>query len=293
MTLEKSLNINNAFFTTSKLASGLYIVSTPIGNIEDITIRALRVLKSCDVIACEDTRVTNKLLNYYDIFSKLICYNDFSNENDRKKIIQLIKCDKSVALVSDAGTPLISDPGFKLVRDIKDNNLNIFSVPGASSVISALTLSGLPTDKFTFIGFLPPRKDSRIKCLKQISEVKNIYVFFESAKRLVKTLTDMSEVFPSSVVSVNREITKKFEESRNGLALDLLAYYTKKPPKGEVVLILDNNCDIVINDDDLINIIKEKNHDMSPKELCKYISDKYGLNKKAVYQKILDVKNED
>ena len=190
----------------------LTIISLPIGNLKDITIRALEELESSDLIFCEDTRTTIKLLNHYNIKNKLMSYHEHSDVKTRKFIIDEIENGKNVSLVSDAGTPLISDPGYKLVKELKKRNLRVTSCPGPSSPIAAITLSGLPSDKFLFSGFLPVKVKAKKDYLEELKNIKSTLIFFESSNRIIKTLETILEIFGNRKISICRELTKKFEE---------------------------------------------------------------------------------
>lgn len=276
--------------TASKVTAGLYITATPIGNIKDLTLRALDVLKSVDVIACEDTRTTQKLLSHYGIHTKVIPYHDHSTEQTREHILRRIEQGESVALVSDAGTPLISDPGYKLVRMAQERNLAVTTLPGASSVLAALTLSGLPTNRFLFEGFLPPRQQARIKVLIPLKPLPATLVFFEAARRLTETLEDMLAVFGNREVAVVREITKFFEETRRAPLQELLPHYQQQgDPKGEVVIVVappEEQADENTLDDALAKALLT----MSVKEAAQFVSAQTGLPKKQVYARALEMK---
>jgi len=222
-----------------KYKAGLYIVSTPIGNLEDITFRAISLLKAADKIYCEDTRVTKKLLAKYSIKSPLKIYNDFSNDNTRKKILSEINDGMILALVSDAGTPSISDPGFLLIRESIKKNIEIICLPGPTALIPALVMSGLPSEKFVFEGFLPKKKgrDSR---LKELAIEKRTVILYESPLRVIKTLQDLKEFFGSDRrISLSREISKIYEETYRGTIEDAIAHLSHKNPKGEFVICID------------------------------------------------------
>lgn len=215
----------------------LYIVSTPIGNLKDITLRAIETLKSVDMIAAEDTRHTKILLDAYDIQKPL---SSFFEHNEIKKIdhfIGLLKMGRKIALVTDAGTPGISDPGFTMVRAAQENGIPITVIPGVSACITALTASGLPTHRFLFEGFLTPKSGSRQNRLKALKDQEATLIFYESSHRLLKTLKDMQEVWDDPVIVVARELTKKFEEVRKDKTSGLLAHFTQHTPKGEFVLL--------------------------------------------------------
>lgn len=214
----------------------LYLISTPIGNLEDISFRAIRILKKVDLIAAEDTRRTRRLLNHYKIQNKLISYHDQNKKSKTYKLITLLKQGKHIALVSDAGTPGISDPGFYLVRECIKNNIKIIPVPGASSILAALTCSGLPTDKFSFYGFLPKTRGKKEKALVEISD--HTAIFFESPYRISKTLELMTELIPDYNIVIARELTKKFEEFVRGKPKEVLEHFQNKPVKGEFVLLI-------------------------------------------------------
>src|SRR3989338_2607283 len=191
---------------------GLYIAATPIGNLEDITLRALRILKEVDLILAEDTRRTMKLLSHYSIRNRIDSFNEFNKRRKTPYIISLLKQNKEIAVVSDSGTPGISDPGFYLVRECIKNGIKVIPIPGASSVISALVVSGLPTDRFSFFGFIPKKESQKRKFLEKISGMDGTIVLFESPHRLIKTLKAMSETAPNFSMVLAREMTKKFEE---------------------------------------------------------------------------------
>ena len=268
------------------LEPGLYIISLPIGNAKDITIRALEYLEKTDEIYCEDTRVTRKLLSIYEIKKKLNIYHDHNGEYVRPKIIKKIKGGKSIGIVSDAGTPLISDPGYKLVLSAKKEGLHVTSCPGPSAPITALTLSGLPTDSFYYLGFLPLKKKTRDKSLNEVKNLKTSLLIFETSKKINKTLNDLLLILGNREISVCREMTKKFEEIITGRIEDILPILEKKDLKGEIVIVVgaqeeqENN--ININE-----IIDNYKGEYSPSELAKIISNKTGLSKRVIYNKIV------
>lgn len=223
----------------SKPQPGLYLVATPIGNARDITLRALDVLKSADLIACEDTRVTAKLLAIYGIRATQIAYHDHNAEKIRPRILQALREDKIVALVSDAGTPLVADPGYRLVREAAAAGLPVTAVPGASAVLTALSLAGLPTDRFLFVGFLPERGAERRRVLGELAPVPASLVMFESPRRLAESLADAARMLGDRPAAVARELTKKFEEVRRDTLAALAAHYaTAGEPRGEIVLVV-------------------------------------------------------
>lgn len=223
----------------STLAPGLYVTATPIGNASDITLRALDVLRAADIVLCEDTRVTSRLFAIYGIEAKMMPYHDHNAAEMRPRILERLASGARIALVSDAGTPLISDPGFKLVREAVAEGHNVTTLPGASSVMAALTLAGLPTDRFLFSGFLSAKQEARRRELGELAPVPATLIFLESANRLAASLADMAEALGSREAAVARELTKRFEEVRRGSLEELAAHYEKAgPPKGEIVIVV-------------------------------------------------------
>lgn len=216
----------------------LYLVSTPIGNLEDITLRALRVLKEVELIAAEDTRRTRRLLRHYQISRPLISYHDHNKETRSPSLLEKLNSGKSLALVSDAGTPGISDPAFYLVRLAIQHGVPVVPVPGPSALISALIVSGLPPDRFAFEGFLPAKSGRRRRKLKALAGEERTILFFESPYRLKRTLEDILEIMGDRRATVARELTKKFEEVTRGTVTQLLEHYGEKKPRGEVVIVL-------------------------------------------------------
>ena len=221
--------------------SKLFIVPTPIGNLGDITFRAIETLKSVNLILAEDTRTSLKLLKHYKINSKIESYHMHNEHKKADSIINKITEGNTIALISDAGTPSISDPGFLLVRECIKNNIEIECLPGATALITALVISGLPSDKFLFEGFLPAKK-GRTKRLKELSNEKKTIIFYESPHRILKTLKDFSNYFsPEKQVSVSREITKIYENTFRGTIDESIEHFEKNKPKGEFVIVLSTN----------------------------------------------------
>ncbi len=217
----------------------LYIVSTPIGNLSDITFRAVDTLKNVDLIAAEDTRHTRILTNHYDIQTPLTSYFEHNKIKKADYLINLLKEGKSVALVTDAGTPGISDPGYRLIRLAKDNAIPVSVIPGACALIAALSLSGLASNNFVFEGFLPVKSQSRKNKLRSFHKEDRIVIIYESPHRILKTLGDIQEVLNDPVIVCAREITKKFEQVLEGSASVILAHFMETKPKGEFVLLID------------------------------------------------------
>ena len=220
----------------------LYIVSTPIGNLKDITLRAIETLKTVDLIAAEDTRHTRILLDAYRIQKPLTSFFEHNQIKKADHLIGLLKTGKSIAVVSDAGTPGISDPGFLMVRRALENNVPITVIPGVSACISALTASGLPAHRFIFEGFLPPKSGARRNRLTALKGQEATIIFYESPHRLLKTLKDMRDVWDDPAIVVARELTKKFEEIRKDKASRLIEHFTLHAPKGEFVLLVSHQC---------------------------------------------------
>ena len=274
-----------------KLKPGLYIISLPIGNSKDITIRAIEYLQSVDEIYCEDTRVTNKILSIYKIKKSLKNYHDHNGKKVRPEIIKKIKDGKTIALVSDAGTPLISDPGYKLVSELKAKDLYVTAAPGASSPITALTLSGLPTNSFYFLGFLPAKDQSRKNLIEGLKSLKTTIILFESANKINKTLQDLIDILGNREMAICREMTKKFEEIITGKISDIAQKIVSKKLKGEIVIVLygDNKKDQEINLDEIINSFEGE---YRPSELAKIISDQTGFSKSIIYNKIIRLKED-
>lgn len=215
------------------------MVPTPIGNLEDITLRAINVLKEADMILAEDTRVSSKLLHHLEIEKKLMAHHKFNEHKTVNSLVSRLQQGNKIAMISDAGTPGISDPGFLLVRACVENNIDVECLPGATALIPALAVSGLPTEKFVFEGFLPQKK-GRQKRLLQLAEEPRTIVFYESPYRLVKALTQFSEFFGSDRrAAVCRELTKLYEEVKRGTVTELAEYYTANPPKGEIVIVVE------------------------------------------------------
>ena len=220
------------------LQPGLYVVATPIGNLRDITLRALDTLRAADIILAEDTRQTRKLLEAYDIRTPLSPYHDHNAAKRVPGVIKDLESGKVAALVSDAGTPLVSDPGFKLVRAAVEAGIDVFPLPGASAVLAGLVKSGLPSDRFMFAGFLPPKSGARKTALEEFTSIKATLIFFETGPRIAACLKDMSGVLGERDVVLTRELTKHYEEARHGSFESLIESVKADPPRGELVLLV-------------------------------------------------------
>lgn len=224
---------------TAPLPAGLYIIATPIGNLGDMTLRAIETLRRVDIIACEDTREAGKLASAYGIKTPRVPYHDHNAARERPRLIAQMQEGRAVGLISDAGTPLVSDPGYKLVEAAVAAGVMVTTVPGASACLSALQLSALPSDRFMFAGFLPPKAGARQAALQDVAAVPATLIFYETAPRLAESLADMAKVLGDRPAAVVREITKKFEEARRGTLLSLATHYEEAgPPKGEIVVVV-------------------------------------------------------
>lgn len=219
----------------------LYLVATPLGNLADITHRAIEVLSNVELIACEDTRHTRKLLQHYGISTKTISYHEHNEQERARQLVELLREGKDVAVVSDAGTPSISDPGFRLVRAAIENGLAVVPVPGPSALISALIAAGLPTDEFFFGGFLPAKTNARRTKFTEIKSVPGTLIFYEAPHRLAGTLRDAYEILGEREAVVARELTKLHEELRRGRLSELAEHYSNEEPRGEIVVLIDRN----------------------------------------------------
>lgn len=267
----------------SKVA-GLYIVSTPIGNLADITIRALQVLKSADFIYCEDTRQTKKLLQHYGVDTRLEIYHDHNAAKTRPKILEQLQSQQMIALVTDAGTPLVSDPGFKLVREVAQAGYKIIPVPGSSAILAGLVGAGLPSDQFHFAGFVDNKK------FDELIKINSTLIFYESPKRLVASLELMAKTFAGRTVCVCRELTKIYEEFKRGNFDEVIHYYKKTTPKGEVVILLSPPSNQKIEAKDIEQELRSLLKDYKLKEASEIIATKYGISKKTVYELGIKIK---
>jgi 16S rRNA (cytidine1402-2'-O)-methyltransferase len=281
------------FRVDPRLKPGLYIVSTPIGNLRDITLRALDVLASVDAIWAEDTRVTGKLLSAYGVSARLRPYNDHNGAEARPGILADLESGKRVALVSDAGTPLVSDPGFKLVREAVERGLGVIAIPGASAPLAALAVAGLPTDRFLFAGFPPPRSAARLKIFAELKSVRSTLVFFEGPSRLAESLADMAAAFGPRSGVVARELTKMFEETRRGTLAELAEHYASEgPPRGEIVVLVGPPSGAAEGDEDALDAaILAADATRPLKEVAAEIAGRLGLKRRDVYERALELRD--
>ncbi len=266
----------------------LYIVATPLGNLEDITFRALRVLKEVSVVACEDTRRTVKLLNKYEIRTPLAIYHDYNKQRASLGILRRLRDGENVALVSDAGTPAISDPGYELVRDAITEGVHIEVIPGPSALISALVVSGLPTDHFTFEGFLPNRKEKRRKALSALAEETRTMIFYESPNRIAAFLSEAAGIMGDRRACVVRELTKIHEEILRGTLPELAAQMgARESVLGEVTLVVAGaSKTIELSVEDIVEAALQ-DASGSSRDLAREISERTGLSRKEVYAEVM------
>jgi len=272
----------------------LYIIATPIGNLEDMTYRAVRILGEVDLIAAEDTRHSLKLLNHYGISKPLTSYFDHNQQFKGERILNALRRGKSVALISDAGTPCISDPGFQLVRDAVAGNIPVIPVPGACAAVTALSASGLPTDNFTFAGFPPSRQGKRRTFLSDMSALPGTLVLYEAPHRLVSTLSDICEVLGERQVIVARELTKIFEEFIRGTASEIIAAVSQEVVRGEVVILIAPGKITPQESEPLENVLRRLMAEgtLSIKDIAKQAAVISAVSRSEAYAEALRLKNE-
>ena len=266
----------------------LYIIATPIGNLEDITLRALRVLREVDWIACEDTRQTRKLLEHFGIAKPMFSYHDHNEAARAAELVERLNSGGSGALVSDAGTPLISDPGYRLVRAAIAAGISVVPIPGASAVVSALSAAGLPTDAFRFCGFLPPKSSQRRKILEQLKPDTATVIFYETPHRILEALDDVTAVMGPRPVVVARELTKLHEEFLRGTAAEVRAVLASRPSvKGEITLLIGKTDVVQADDTPLEDAVHAAEQQGLPRmEAIKQVARQRGLSKREVYRLI-------
>jgi 16S rRNA (cytidine1402-2'-O)-methyltransferase len=270
------------------LAPGLHVVATPIGNLRDITLRALETLAAADLIACEDTRVTRKLIDHYGITTPLTPYHEHNATQARPKILARLAAGAAVALVSDAGTPLISDPGFKLAREAGAAGHMVTALPGASAVLAALAVSGLPTDRFVFEGFLPAREAQRRKRIAELKGIAATLVLFETGPRIAAALADLSAALGARAAAVCRELTKLYEEVRRGDLASLARHYAaSEEPRGEIVIVIAPPGAPAADAADLDALLRQALRRVSVKEAVGEIAAVTGRPRREVYQRAL------
>lgn len=272
------------------LPPGLYLVATPIGNLRDMSFRGLDTLSAASLVVCEDTRVSGKLLAYFGISKPLLPYNDHNAERQRGPILKKIRDGEAVAFINDAGSPLVSDPGYKLVRECIESGLSVTAIPGAASPIAALQLSGLPSDQFCFTGFLPPKSTARRKALEAWKSVDATLIAFETAPRLADALGDIRAVLGEREVAVAREITKLHEETRRGKVSELIEFYEKNgAPKGEIVLVIGTAPPAALSEDEIKARLHKLLKTMSKAEAAASVAADTGWPRKKVYDLALEI----
>ena len=272
------------------LAPGLYVVATPIGNLRDITLRALDVLAAADLVLAEDTRVAGKLLSVYGLSAKLERYDDHAAERSLPKAMAALADGKRVALISDAGTPLVSDPGYRLVRDAAAAGLPVFPIPGASAVLAGLSVAGLPTDRFLFAGFPPPKSAARRTFFEELSPLRATLVFFEGASRLAASLADMAAVFGPREAVVCRELTKLYETLYRGPLTVLAADPRLDAPKGEIVILVGPGHAAIATAGDIDTALADALQRLRPAEAAAEVAKALGLSRRDVYQRAMEMR---
>ncbi len=266
------------------------MTATPIGNLKDITLRALEILKSADLILCEDTRVSVKLVHHYGLTAPLKAYHEHNADRMRPEILDRIADGAAIALISDAGTPLISDPGYKLVRAAQEAGHAVVAIPGPSALTAALSISGMATDRVHFSGFLPAKRSARRNFLEELKQIEATLVFYESPGRLVKTLTDMLEILGDREAGIARELTKKFEEARRASLSELIQHYSAVPPKGEIVILIDREREDREPAQDLDGLLLAAFEEQSLRDAVDAVATGTGMARKAVYVRALQLK---
>ncbi|HHB83563.1 MAG TPA: 16S rRNA (cytidine(1402)-2'-O)-methyltransferase [Devosia sp.] len=279
-------------FLAPPLAPGLYVVATPIGNLKDITVRALQTLAVADQILCEDTRQSARLLDHYLIKTPKLALHEHNERARTPSLVEKLKNGATLAIISDAGTPLVSDPGFPLVRAAREAGVDVFALPGPSAILAALATAGLPTDRFTFIGFLPVKKMARQSALEDLAMRAETLVFYESARRLKAVIEAMSRVFgPDRAASISLELTKKFERTLTGSLAELVQQLEETPPKGEVVISVAGAPPRLADENIWMNDLKQALNTQPLRSAVAEVTATYGLRRKQVYEAALKLKS--
>lgn len=294
MTETPSYYIAGHSYPAPPLAPGLYVVATPIGNLRDITIRALETLAAAEAVLCEDTRMSARLLDHYGIKARRVALHEHNERAKADDIVNRIAAGQAIALISDAGTPLLSDPGFPLIRALAEASLPVFPIPGASALLSALVVAGLPTDAFAFHGFLPPKAGARVNALKALTDSRETLVFYESPRRLDDTLAAMAELWGDRQAAVALELTKRFERVHRGTLSVLAAEFADAETKGEAVIVVAGAAEASVPDAadwqaDLLDEMAKQPLRAAVDEVTK----KYGLKRKEVYDAALALRDQE
>lgn len=287
----KSFVIGSAQFEAPPLAAGLYVVATPIGNLKDITVRALETLAAADLVLCEDTRHSATLLDHYGIRAEKRSLHEHNERQRADEIVATIAAGQAVAQISDAGTPLLSDPGFPLVRAVREAGLPVFAIPGASALLAALASAGLPTDAFGFVGFLPSKAGQRANALDALKRRTDTLVFYESPRRLGDTLAAMAEAFGAErPAAVALELTKRFERVERGTLSQLAAHFSEGDTKGEAVVLVGGTAEVMVDAADWQAALEESLVAQPLRAAVDEITARYGLKRKEVYDAALALK---
>lgn len=270
------------------MSPGLYIVATPIGNLGDITLRAVQVLARCDAVACEDTRVTGRLMKHLGLSKPLWRYDDHAEAHASERLVEAMRT-RAVALVSDAGTPLICDPGYRLVNAAREHGVAVTVIPGPCAAVAGLTLSGLPSDRFLFAGFLPARDKARRDLLTGLAGIDATLVFYDTAPRLARSLAAIADIMPWREIAVARELTKLHEECRRGFAAGLIAWYDANPPRGEIVLLVAPPADHGHDDVDSDALLRAALAQAKPSRAAALVAKATGMDRRALYARALEL----
>jgi 16S rRNA (cytidine1402-2'-O)-methyltransferase len=289
----KSYIIGAHRFDAEPLAPGLHVVATPIGNLGDITLRALSTLAAADTVLCEDTRTSGKLMERFAIKARLAPYHEHNAQKVRPAILEKLKQGSAIALISDAGMPLVSDPGYRLVKEAAELGIPVTACPGPSAVLTGLALSGLPTDRFLFAGFVPQKLGERKRLFAEFTAVKATLIFFESPHRIVETLQDIAEALPGRSLAVTRELTKLHEEVLRGSAEEIANILGERTAvKGEITLLIGPpSAEIEVSDEDVEAAITEALASLPASKAASDIAKRFNLNRSDIYQRILSRKD--
>jgi 16S rRNA (cytidine1402-2'-O)-methyltransferase len=289
----KSYIIGAHRFDAEPLAPGLHVVATPIGNLGDITLRALSTLAAADTVLCEDTRTSGKLMERFAIKARLAPYHEHNAQKVRPAILEKLKQGSAIALISDAGMPLVSDPGYRLVKEAAELGIPVTACPGPSAVLTGLALSGLPTDRFLFAGFVPQKLGERKRLFAEFTAVKATLIFFESPHRIVETLQDIAEALPGRSLAVTRELTKLHEEVLRGSAEEIANTLGERTAvKGEITLLIGPpSAEIEVSDEDVEAAITEALASLPASKAASDIAKRFNLNRSDIYQRILSRKD--
>lgn len=292
---ENSFSLDGTAICVPGLASGLYVVATPIGNLADITLRALQTLAAADIIACEDTRASAVLLQRYAIATRLTPYHDHNGPAARPALLERLAKGQAIALISDAGTPLIADPGYKLVVTAREAGNSVFTIPGPSAAIAALSIAGHPTDQFTFCGFLPAKAKARGQAIEDLSRLPGTLCLYEAPSRLAESLSALAGGLGADrAASVCRELTKRFETVQTGSLAQLALHYSQSEmPRGEIVIVLAPAVQSEVSQEGVDQALRSALKSERVKDAAALVAEAYGLPKRDLYQRALEMVRED